>query len=55
MTRSVQQAWLLAGKAFYIIREERVKNISKEQLRNEIVVLTEKNEFNFYKFIAEYL
>jgi LAO/AO transport system kinase len=46
---------LLAQKAFYVLREERIKNISKEQLRNEIVLLEEKNDFNLYKFIARYL
>jgi LAO/AO transport system kinase len=46
---------VLAQKAFYILREERIKNISKEQLRNEISMLEEKNDFNLYKFIARYL
>jgi LAO/AO transport system kinase len=46
---------LLAQKAFYIIREMRMQNISQHQLKNEIAKLTEKNDFSFYAFIKQHL
>jgi LAO/AO transport system kinase len=46
---------LLAQKAFYIIREMRMQNISQQHLKNEIAELTEKNEFSFYRFIRQHL
>lgn len=46
---------LLAQKAFYILREERMKNISRKELKEKIGSLIESNNFNLYKFIAGYL
>jgi LAO/AO transport system kinase len=46
---------LLAQKAFYILREERIKNISRQQLKDQIEGLLKKNDFNLYTFIAGYL
>jgi LAO/AO transport system kinase len=46
---------LLAQKAFYIIREMRMKNISKEKLANEIMQAAEKKGFSFFKFISDYV
>ena len=46
---------LLAGKAFYLIREQRMKNISKQQLEEGISALIKTNNFNLYKFIKQYL
>jgi len=46
---------LLAQKAFYILREERIKNISRQQLKDQIEGLLKNNDFNLYTFIAGYL
>ena len=46
---------LLAQKAFYILREERIKNISRQQLKEQIDGLLKNNDFNLYTFIAGYL
>jgi LAO/AO transport system kinase len=50
-----KRAVLLAQKAFYIIREMRMKNISKEQLRVEVIQNLNKDDFNFYAFVKKYM
>lgn len=46
---------LIAHKAFYLIREMRMKNISKEKLKEEISESMNKDEFNFYSFVAAHV
>lgn len=46
---------LLAHKAFYMIREMRMKDISKEQLTNAIMQAAEKKDFSFFKFVTDYV
>jgi LAO/AO transport system kinase len=50
-----KRAILLAQKAFYIIREMRIKNISREKLVNDIMQAADKKDFSFFKFIAAYV
>lgn len=45
--------WLLAEKAFYLIEQKRMKDISKETLKKEIEAHFIKGSFNLYKFIAD--
>ncbi len=45
------QSKLLAEKAYHLIREKKMQNISKENLQQEIKQLT---DFNLYKFVADY-
>ncbi len=50
-----KRAALLAQKAFYMIREMRMKDISKEQLTNEIMMAAEKKDFSFFKFVTDHV
>ncbi|MEP6467405.1 MAG: methylmalonyl Co-A mutase-associated GTPase MeaB [Parafilimonas sp.] len=52
---SDKQSWLLAQKAFYLIRGKRMQNISVHQLKNEIVQLLQQTDFNLYMFIKTHL
>ncbi len=45
--------WLLAERAFYLIEQKRMKDISKTILKKEIEAVYQKGNFNLYKFIAD--
>jgi LAO/AO transport system kinase len=45
--------WLLAEKAFYLIEQKRMIDISKTELKKEIEKLYPKGNFNLYQFIAD--
>jgi len=51
-TLNTKRSWLLAEKAFHIIEQKRMKDISKEELKNKIVA--EGSTFNLYQFIKKY-
>jgi len=46
--------WLLAEKAFYLIQQKRMKDISKLQLKNEIEKEALSSDFNLYLFLEKY-
>lgn len=48
-----RRAWLLAEKAFYLIQKDKMKNVNKASLKNEIESIG--SEFNLYQFIKKYL
>ena len=43
--------WLLAEKVFFLIQQRRMKNISKEKIRDEI---GKAEDFNLYRFLDKY-
>lgn len=47
-----KRQWLLAEKAFMLIEQKRMKDVSKEELKNKITA--EGNNFNLYQFIKKY-
>ncbi len=47
--------WLLTEKAFQIIQQNRMKNINKIQLREEIEIVANNKEFNLYQYLKKYL
>ncbi len=47
-----RRQWLLAEKAFRLIEQKRMKDVSKEDLKNKITA--EGNNFNLYQFIKKY-
>ncbi len=49
---NTKRNWLLAEKAFHLIEQKRMKDVSKDDLKNKINA--EGNKFNLYKFIKEY-
>jgi LAO/AO transport system kinase len=44
--------WLLAEKAYYIIKQKRMKDVDKEDLRKKIEA--EGRKFNLYRFVLKY-
>lgn len=48
-----RRGWLLAEKAFYLIQQKRMKDINKEEIKNNIEA--EGKDFNLYRFIKKYL
>jgi putative protein kinase ArgK-like GTPase of G3E family len=46
--------WLLTERAYQLIRDIKMKNISKEKIKAEIIALVSENKFNLYKFALEY-
>jgi LAO/AO transport system kinase len=46
--------WLLAEKAFYLIQKNKMKNISKMELKNEIEKEAMSDDFNLYRFLEKY-
>lgn len=51
-THNKRHFWLIAAKAFHLIEQKRMKDISKEELKNKIEA--EGNSFNLYRFIKNY-
>lgn len=47
--------WLLAEKAFQLIQRKKMNSIDKEKLKEEIKELSNKNSFQLYSFIKNYL
>ncbi|HVT84783.1 MAG TPA: methylmalonyl Co-A mutase-associated GTPase MeaB [Chitinophagaceae bacterium] len=45
---------LLAEKAYWLIQEKRMKDVDREKLTKEIEQLSLQNNFNLYKFIAQF-
>lgn len=55
MESTERKARLLAEKAFYMIRRERVKNISSETFYTQIFKEIKEGHFNLYRFIQTYI
>lgn len=54
-TRSSEKRFrLLAEKAYWLIREKRMKDVSRDQLKKEIEQLILQKNFNLYKFISRF-
>jgi LAO/AO transport system kinase len=49
---NTKRNWLLAEKAFRLIEQKRMKDVSKEALKNKITA--EGDSFNLYQFIKKY-
>jgi LAO/AO transport system kinase len=47
-----QRSWLLAEKAFFLIQQKRMKDISKNEIKNKIEAAG--RDFNLYRFIQNY-
>lgn len=48
---NTKRAYLLAEKAFRLIQNRRMKDISKQELKQEIEKELQKNDFNLYQFV----
>ena len=45
--------WLLAERAYQLIRNERMKNVSKDELKKNIKAAIHEGKFNLYSFVKE--
>jgi LAO/AO transport system kinase len=50
---NIKRPYLLTEKAYHIIQNHRMKNISKKELKLEIEKEYKKKDFNLYKFVGE--
>ncbi len=48
-----RRSWLLAEKAYYLIQQQRMKDINKKKLKDHIDLLLQQNTFNLYQIVAE--
>jgi LAO/AO transport system kinase len=55
LEHSDRKYWLLAERAYHLIRTDRMKDISKEELRENIRAALNRNSFNLYSYIQSYL
>ncbi len=46
--------WLLADKAWHLIQQQRMKNVGKDHLQEQIKMQSSDAGFNLYRFIADY-
>jgi len=49
-----RRSWLLAEKAWHLIQQQRMKNLSKAQLKQAIAESLH-SEFNLYQFVRQYV
>ncbi|HEX5669286.1 MAG TPA: methylmalonyl Co-A mutase-associated GTPase MeaB [Chitinophagaceae bacterium] len=54
LTHSERKYWLLAERAYHLIRTDRMKDISKDTLRENIRQAMNQNSFNLYSYIQSY-
>jgi len=47
--------WLLAERAYYLIQQNRMKDVKKEWLKKDIETIFPKGNFNLYKFVNDRL
>ncbi|MCC7400921.1 MAG: methylmalonyl Co-A mutase-associated GTPase MeaB [Chitinophagaceae bacterium] len=45
---------LLAEKAYMLIRQKRMKDVNRDQLKKEIEQLSLQNNFNLYRFVSQF-
>ncbi len=50
-----KKSWLLAEKAYYLIQQKRMNNVSKTVLEQQLRTQVQAREFNLYRFIQPYL
>lgn len=46
--------WLLAERAYHLIQAKRMKEVSKQELKQMIENLKSQNKFNLYKFVSDF-
>ncbi len=50
---SDKKYWLLAEKAYQLIQQQRMQNISKQDLKSAIIAANQNGSFNLYTFIQQ--
>ena len=50
-----RKSWLLAEKAYYLLQQQRMKDISKRELKQQIDAAMQQLNFNLYRFIQPFI
>ena len=50
-----RKSWLLAEKAYYLLQRQRMKDISKQALKQQIDAAMQELNFNLYRFIQPFI
>jgi LAO/AO transport system kinase len=51
---NTRKAWLLTERAYYLLQQKRMKDISKEQLKKDIEQQLQDESFNLYRFVQQF-
>jgi len=51
---SDKKVWLLTEKAWHLVQEKRMKDMNKEQLKQQIATAIQSDAFNLYAFVRKY-
>lgn len=46
-----KRVWLLAERAWHLVQQFRMKDLSKEEMATQLTSLHQKEDFNFYQFV----
>jgi LAO/AO transport system kinase len=49
-----RRSWLLAEKAYYLVQQQRMKDVVKKEMKLSIDEELKKGDFNLYRFIKKY-
>jgi len=50
-----RRSWLLAEKAWHLIQQHRMKDIRKNELKQQIETALQATDFNLYRFIGKFI
>lgn len=50
-----RRSWLLAEKAYYLIQQQRMKDVVKKEMKLSIEEEIRKGDFNLYRFVVKYM
>lgn len=54
LVHSDRKYWLLAERAYHLIRNERMKDVSKDEIRKNIMAEMNRESFNLYNYIQSF-
>jgi len=49
-----RRAWLLTERAWHLVQQQRMKDLSKERMAQELAAQYQKEDFNLYQFVKRY-
>nr|WP_294903153.1 methylmalonyl Co-A mutase-associated GTPase MeaB [uncultured Lacibacter sp.] len=53
--KNERKSWLLAEKAYYLIQQQRMKDVQKKEMKLQIEEEMKKSDFNLYRFVVKYM
>jgi LAO/AO transport system kinase len=49
-----RKSWLLAEKAYFLIQQQRMKDVLKKEMKKSIEEEMKKGDFNLYRFVQKF-